>query len=96
MSSTISTDTMTHAEAAEEVLYLYGGDRPMTTGQILSEIEDMGLVSFNTDQPYSSLNTTLTAHSDKPYPSSPGAEDVFERIPQGKKSKGCDLFRLSQ
>jgi len=93
VSTAVSSDTMTHAEAAEEVLVLHG-NRPMTTGQILSEMIDTDLAEFNTDQKYQSLNTTLAAKSDKPYPSSPETNTVFERIDNGPKSAGCDQFRL--
>lgn len=95
MSATISSDTMTLTEAAEEV-FILNGNPVMTTSQILSEIKDMNLVSFDTNQPYQSLNTAMVAHSDKPYPSSPDAPDTFERIPQGRKSSGRDLFRLNR
>lgn len=93
MSTTVSQDTMTLTEAAEEVLTLHG-NRLMTTQEIAAEIEDTNIFDFETDQPVQSLNTVLVAHSDKPYPSSPDAPDTFQRVPQGKKSRGRDQFRL--
>ena len=93
MSATVSRDTMTVAEAAEEVLRL-NGNRLMTTPEIRAEMESRGLKTLNADQPNAALNTVLVAHSDKPYPSSEDAPDTFQRIPQGKKSKARDQFLL--